>query len=266
MTLVIVSIGLLLYGDLGRQTAETIETPQQWLRTVVTGYPQWERDRAEKQLLAAREQAVPALIEGLGDPGLRRDAARLIKHLGPSAKAAVPAVVREIRRLDGKVDVGADEETFKIFLVEALGGIGPDAQPAIFDLIACLPPPRRWGLREACAFALGSIGPAAKDAVPALLEMVVGDDDRHIRSAAMDGLAGIREGALPALLERLEDDSLFEETLGRMQAIGPDARAAIPALLRLRARAEAGELGPVSGALAEIDGTLKGIRGETKPE
>jgi HEAT repeat protein len=60
------------------------------------------------------------------------------------------------------------------------------------------------GVRRRAIFDVGRVGPEARDAVPALIEILLSEEEEYVRQAAA-------------------------HSLGR---IGPDARAAIPALTK----------------------------------
>ena len=82
----------------------------------------------------------------------------------------------------------------------ALAACGPEAIPALQNLLAH---PDPW-LRINAAFALGEMGPAAKDSVPKLVPLL---DDAHsqVVRQTLDALGGIGAGIGPALasIERL---------------------------------------------------------------
>ena len=89
-------------------------------------------------------------------------------------------------------------------------------------------------VRNAAAFVLGQIGPAAKDAVPALSEALK-DKEGYVRRAAVSALGRIgpaAKDAVPALMVALKHKnrrvrSYAANALGQ---IGPAAKAAGPAL------------------------------------
>jgi HEAT repeat protein len=106
------------------------------------------------------------------------------------------------------------------------------------------------------ALALFYMGPAAKPAVPALID-ALGDEDEHLRVAAMSALAAIgpdARDAVPALVRLLHSSSRF--TVGvsaqTLEAIGPDAKAAMPALLDMLKAPDEETKGFAMRALIEI--------------
>lgn len=96
-------------------------------------------------------KAVPALIEGLGDPDkyIRAEAATILGEIGPDAKEAVPKLVK------------------------------------------CMKSEEKFSIEQSCAAeALGKIGPTAKEAISALQEAAK-SDDFMIREAAQKSLQQI---------------------------------------------------------------------------
>jgi len=171
--------------------------------------------------------ATEALAELLADKDEKtvHEAALALANIGPKAKAAVPALVKAI-------ESGVCPNTPA--LAYALGRIGPDAvaavpalekllassednvalagawalvqiQPSLPELAAKTVPALTAGLshglplvRRGAAEALGRLGPAAKDAAPAL-KKIVGDEDEEpsVREAAATALHSIEGGEAP---------------------------------------------------------------------
>jgi len=86
-------------------------------------------------------------------------------------------------------------------------------------------------VRSGAAEALGEIGPAAKPAVPALIE-ALGDEDSRVPVFAA-ALVKIGADAVPALVVALKENKrqVRPWAASILARIGPDARAAIPALV-----------------------------------
>ena len=87
--------------------------------------------------------------------------------------------------------------------------------------------------RVTAADSLAEIGPAAKDAVPALIK-ALRSEDRNTRISAAYALQKIgpaAESAVPALIEALKDDAIRVDAVSALGAIGPGAKQAVPALL-----------------------------------
>jgi len=113
-------------------------------------------------------QAVPHLITALEDQDweVRQAAAEALRHIGPAAKAAVPALVSEL--LDPE---NADRPDMLEILGEALANIGPGAKAALPVLIERMKE-RHFKGRGSCARALPAIERDGKLGMPALLEVL----------------------------------------------------------------------------------------------
>ena len=205
--------------------------------------------------------------------GVRSAAVEALGKIGPAAKDAVPTLAElakeQFRRFrcrqgSGRDWIGGGAETHRIGEMQGCG--------LAFRSLHRIrhPGPKSWAadVRSAAAEALGKIGPAAKDAVPALTELLR-DEDAYARSAAAEVLVKIiGPAAMPKLVELLKDkdtDVCFAaiEVIGK---IGPAAKDAVPALAELLngwgyrsacAAAEAlGKIGPAAKdavpALAEL--------------
>jgi hypothetical protein len=91
--------------------------------------------------------------------------------------------------------------------------------------------------RRDAIFALGSIGPAAAEAVPALATILVDSPDGHARQEAALALAKMApasRSAVPALAQALADDELAVRMNAALALfrLGSEARPAIPALIQ----------------------------------
>ncbi|MHC4398818.1 MAG: HEAT repeat domain-containing protein [Planctomycetota bacterium] len=219
---------------------------------------------ASKEDARARRNRFPGSAprrEGLG----RLIATRLLGEIGPDAAEAVPALIGALR---------SSAPGLRHAAAESLRRIGPKAAPAAPALVAALQaevaegvkrPGTRWtadyrahaqGIRWAAAYALAAIGPHAKEAVPALVEMLALDRDRssprpysrlpasmrfeveraetEARRAAAHALGAIDPGAIvPALVEALKAPNLAvrREAASALAGMGAGAKEAVPALI-----------------------------------
>jgi HEAT repeat protein len=177
--------------------------------------------KALQQIGPGHDEVVPALIAALAEPSLRGDAAQTLGSMGRSAKPAIPALAALLPTED------------RFSAVVALGKIGVDAEPVIPELIEFLDS-ENDRLAAAAAEALGWIGPAAKDALPKLKARLSNEDARESWCACALALWRIDsqgELAVPALIDLLEDKGWERVHVANALAeIGPDARAAVPAL------------------------------------
>lgn len=163
---------------------------------------------------------------GSDDWSKRSAAAFYLGELGPAASPAIPALLRALHDDAGWVRHDA---------AEALLKIGPEPR-MIPDLVWLVKMDYRQ--RAPAIDALVKIGPAAIPEVVPLLEFKrgeeEGDDVNNTWGAAADILARIGAPSVPALIEALKIPSRRAGAVLALGRIGPDAAAAIPALLALR--------------------------------
>lgn len=198
-------------------------------------------------------ESLPTLIEGLSfDPKevLTRGIPDALIRIGPPAKAAIPALIRQMALGYG------DDGTLK-----ALLQFDPQGHECLPTLIAAL---RSDDIStvKAAADSLGCLGPFAKDAVPELIAamMRANDDvfssDDDPQAAATRALGRIGPGdkaVIPALIQALElrhlsreeheKDYRGETTVAQAAAevlgsFGPESRSAVAALTRVVASQE----------------------------
>jgi HEAT repeat protein len=143
-------------------------------------------------LMKVDKDAVPDLIIALKSPSqyLRSMAADALGKIGKDAKNAVPDLIIVLEDPDSYVRSKA---------VYALGKIGKDAVP---DLIIALKSLDKK-VRSMAADALGKIGKDAKDAVPTLKKLIVGDDVESI--VALDALYRISRQEASRIENRILD-------------------------------------------------------------
>jgi len=191
--------------------------------------------------------AVPDLIDALRDDDrlTRWYAAGALEPIGPAARAAVPALIEVLRSKD-KVPADSDCVGFcptpgdaddrgvrlAVAAARALKGIGPDARPAVPALIEVLNDPDE-SLRSEGAVALGSIGPNAGAAVPALVRAIKDCPVETLADQAALALGQIGSEAVRALIEALHDHDgdVRRHAATALGGVGTKAAAAIPDLL-----------------------------------
>ncbi len=215
------------------------------------------RGHAAKALGAigpASAPALAALTKGLSDPDatVRAYAAFAIGQLGEEAKSAAPALARALVDADQLVRRQALKAVRAIrpdpgVMTPALTAMLKDAPPQetarVLDCLAeygvdAVPAMIRWLKSPETTYwaclVLSEIGPEAKDAVPALVD-VLKQSDVNVRREAMMTLGSIRVATpqvINALTQQLTDrDSLIRGPAAySLGILGPDANAAIPAL------------------------------------
>jgi HEAT repeat protein len=111
---------------------------------------------------------------------------------------------------------------------DTLRELGPAAKAAVPDLVEALG--KRWpAVRKRVALALGHVGGGA-EVIPALQRVLEQDEDADVRHAAADTL--IRLGAGVSLLHSTDDERRRQASEG-LAELGPAARSAVPALLAM---------------------------------
>jgi len=139
------------------------------------------------ELKAPPEKVGPALMESLSDAD-----PSVVAHVAESfASLGAKAVPRAI-------DAFKKKETREL-AVQVLRRIGPDAAPAVPELVEALKDPD-VAFRREVLFTLAAIGPAAKAAVPALVAML-SDTNEELRPAACYALGRIGPDAKDAVPE-----------------------------------------------------------------
>src|SRR5713226_564806 len=178
---------------------------------------------------------VPTLIKILREDDellVRINAAHALAKMGPAAKSAVPALIEALQEQNLMLRLKA---------AVALTNLGPDAKEAVPALIEAMkdednrisPLLMSINVRGQAAAALGRIGPDAKEAIPALIQALKADDPESPQAAACAlGRMHAME-AIPALVEALRSKSgmLRLQATMSLANFGPDARAAVPALI-----------------------------------
>ncbi len=205
------------------------------------------------------EQAVRYWIDALKNPETKEEAKEGLAKLGPSAIPAIMKALKERENMAARFDaqdimaqMGPPAIPFLIeemkkgdFLQDRASlTLGKMGKPAVPELVKLLDNKDDLA-RGMAAQTLGIIGPAAKEAVPALIAAL---------KNPKDDLAKIKPPANARGLNRQGGRSVypfFARALGR---IGPDAKAAVPALreklkhedfkIRLSAVEALGKIGP----------------------
>lgn len=175
-------------------------------------------------------------------------AAECLGRMGPEARPAVPALLKVLRHGPNDYDTGDGTIGTRSRLAWALGEIGdPEAIPGLIDALKNAEPwERGYGAinashlvaaRGAIAKALGTFGPRARSAAPALMGMLrdgkgSGHGDPEYAAWAL-GRIGATE-SIPLLIEllALRDNTatLSAEALGML---GPAAQDAVEPLSQI---------------------------------
>lgn len=148
-------------------------------------------------------------------------AARILGVIGPAAASAAPKIASLLARAD-EVDAS--------YLAGHLARLGPQAVP---HLIAALSNGKSH-VRSSAASALGTMGSAAADAVPALIKLLADKPPaRTFAAGALGAIASRADIAVPALLGAVDDEEheFRRAALTSLGQFGPAASAAVPVLL-----------------------------------
>lgn len=215
------------------------------------------RGHAAKALGAIGPSSAPALAaltKSLGDSDatVRAYAAYAVGQLGDEAKSAGAALARALADTDPLVRrqalkavraIRPDPEVMAPALTAMLKAATPHETARVLDCLAefgveAVPGMIRWLKAPETTYwaclVLSEIGPAAKDAVPALVD-VLKQSDVNVRREAMMTLGAIHvvtPQVINALAQQLNDrDPLIRAPAAyALGVLGPDANAAIPAL------------------------------------
>lgn len=161
---------------------------------------------AAARVLAAADRStwptfVPVFIDVCHDKNgaNRGSAARILKSIGPDAKAALPALKEMFRD---------DQAMNRILAADAYARIAPkEVHVAVKCLIEVLGDgaigvrPRR-GIHRATIRVLQDLGPVAKDAVPALLEVMRSEENPHVGASAGIAVIKIDEASAAEVYDR----------------------------------------------------------------
>ncbi len=172
----------------------------------------------------AAESSVSDLVKALkaGRESARVEAVVQLGRMGEEAAEAVPNLTKLLK--DSSADLRARA-------AEALGKIGPAAKSAVPELISLVTDPDKTVRREAIE-AVHQIGPGPKVSIP-LAVKVIEDAEPSVRMRALDALAERGEQAVPFLIEALENKEARYWACLVLGEIGPEAKAAVPALTGL---------------------------------
>ena len=211
-----------------------------------------------RELGAKAQSAVPQLIDIVGEdisPDSQSCAICALGYIGPSAKAAVPSLLRSATNADVGLRCAAIEALGRIhaepeqvvpvlmnalhhrddyenfFAVDALAKFGPDAKGALPALVAFLNDQWSDQNRLSVIDALKAIDPeaAAKAGVPVLIDDLRGSNlgIRNNALVALGQFGAAAKPAVPALVKSLgaTGNPLYRETAAALQAIDPEAAA-----------------------------------------
>jgi HEAT repeat protein len=206
------------------------------------------------QIGTRQAETVPALTEVIleGEERQQQNAAQLLTRIGPPAKSAVPHLIRALR---------ADRPEVRFESALAIAAIDPgEASRVVPALVEGLD---RAGLSAPtrAAAALANLGPAARPALPRLLPLLE-DKEPRLAICAAAAVARIDPSLAPRasrtigeflLAPRRASYSIRATAIQTLRGLGPDARAALPALLFILQDEDGPCLPQAALAAVEID-------------
>ena len=199
------------------------------------------------------DESVDALTRALNDPD-------------DDVKGMAASSIVRLRAWRGKDVVPAlikalksDEEMMPYFAVEALGQLGPAAEEAIPALLEMIKHDDFWFVADRAAEALGKIGPAA---VPLLLE-ALNNSNEAVRAHAAEALGGVGDGghvAIPKLIAALKHDEDAGVRAAAARALGEMAGGnaeAVSALIEALSDSDRNVRGAAVRALGRVGSKAK---------
>ena len=182
------------------------------------------------------EAVVTKLVEeAQKDPSgqVREEAIRALGHMGPAAKAAVPA-------LKAIADVPGDRRVLAAAALVPITGESKPYADVVLQALRDASPANRLN-RAAAMDSLELLGPAAKEAVPDLTDalrdknLLSRSDGTTVRQKAARALGALGPAAKPAVpkladLLKEKDENLKRTVIEALARIGPAAEFAAPRL------------------------------------
>ncbi|MFI8195576.1 HEAT repeat domain-containing protein [Streptomyces sp. NPDC085942] len=212
--------------------------PEGWVRTWASGPPGLGSTvKALARLGDAR--ALPALTAALELPRVPHDVGAAVVHLGAAARPLAGVLRRRLAEVE--LDEGAYDRASP--LLAGLTGLrAGEAAPEVLRVLRGAPEYRGEWLRTAALRALGSFGPAAREAVPELRVLLrrPGTASATEAAEALWAIAGDAEAVLPVLIEGLQSDQVHDRRAAAVAlgTLGPRAAVVAPRLRALLAHEE----------------------------
>jgi HEAT repeat protein len=153
-----------------------------------------------------------------------------LKLLGHTAAHCEPKVVSMLASPDASVRSAA---------IACLSKIEPDPVKSVPRLTESLRD-SEWTVRRDAAVALGELGNAAKSAVGLLFTMLSNDVDSDVARGAIRAIDAADASAVPVLIQGLASDDRRQRYYATflLGKVGPEAKEALPILIRLRDETE----------------------------
>lgn len=179
-----------------------------------------DRPKLETRLIAALK---------FGSDTVKVNALEGLRFGDRESVAAVEAARSMLKHDNKEVRENANEVLGELHKVSAVAI--PELREALKD--------KEWSVRSAAAQALGEFGPVAVDAVPDLINAL--NDEKAATSWAAVSLAKIapqNEEVLSVLIKSLARESVRDDAVDALRALGPAAQSAVPTLRKLLPKSE----------------------------
>ncbi|MFF2224889.1 HEAT repeat domain-containing protein [Streptomyces globisporus] len=231
--------------------------PGSWVKTWASGPPGLcSPVKALARLGDAR--AVPALAAALELPQVAHDVGFAVGHLGATARPLAGALRRRLAEVE--LDEGAYDRASPLLAGLTALRAG-EAAPEVLRVLRGAPEYRGEWLRTAALRALGSFGPAAREAVPELRALVrrPGTASATEAAEALWAVSGDADAVLPVLIEGLQSDQVHDRRAAAVAlgALGPRAAVVAPRLRGLLAHEELWLRVDAAIALWEVSGRTR---------
>lgn len=233
-----------------------------WLFVVglATSSPSFAIERLTEKLTSADWQAALPEIQGLDEQTKQKVARELCEVMTSGYADAKLRATLALPRF-GKaavaplLDLVRANPQVRMSAINALGTIGPAASEAVPQLIAIMQSDADNYARREAALALGKINPDARVVQPAYVR-ALGDSDAQVRRWAVAGLANLRPPATSAVadLTRLASSDPSRDTrlaaLEAVSSISPSSAGTVSTMRKALADAESLVKGAAARALA----------------
>lgn len=176
---------------------------------------------------------VKLLVNENQEPALRVEVATILAEQPSPSPVVLPVLISLLQnRDDWEVCTSA---------CEALGKLGAGSPDAVTTLSEQLEHPGRE-VRLAAIAACGAMGPSAAAAVPNLLRRIQLDEEADVPEAAAQALLKVDPAAINWLLTDLSrNEQLWQPAVRILPGLGPAGKAAVPELIEMLRKPEAGE-------------------------
>jgi HEAT repeat protein len=170
------------------------------------------------------EPAKPYLLKALNNKVSRSLAVEGLGSMG--AREAIPEITKLLKDPDAGVRIAAARSLWKL--------APKQAATVVPVLIEGVKDQKHWAVRGRAIFALGEMGPAAKESVPALREGLKDkyEDIRALAATSLGNIGAAAKAAVPDLRAALkdEDGGVREKAAKALEKIDKAEAAAAPSL------------------------------------